>query len=123
MRIGLVGHSHMGIVSSVGWASLGYDVVSVDTDKKLADELSQGIFPISEPQLSELFAEHKTKITYSTDFSLLKDCSLVLLVRDTPTKDDNTGDIKVISDLIDRAMPNLMKGAIFVSLSQAPVGF
>jgi len=39
----------MGIVSSVGWASLGYGVISVDKDENVAASLGRGVFPVSEP--------------------------------------------------------------------------
>ncbi|OHB23166.1 MAG: hypothetical protein A2939_00295 [Parcubacteria group bacterium RIFCSPLOWO2_01_FULL_48_18] len=113
----------MGIVSSVGWASLGYGVISVDKDENVVASLGRGVFPVLEPHLEELWKKHHGRITYSPDFSLLQDCPLVILVRDTPTNDDNTGNTDVLVDLVTRALPHVAQNGVFVSMSQVPVGF
>lgn len=122
-RIGLIGHSHMGIVLSVGWASLGYEVVSVDWEPDLAAALSRGEFPVAEPRLQELFAKHKQLIKYSADFSFLSGCPVVILARDTPTAADNTINTEILLELSRRALPYFQEGTVFISMSQVPVGF
>lgn len=123
MRIGLIGHSHMGIVASVGFASLGYEVSSVDKEQEIALRLAKGELPISEPGLGEFWQKYHDKIVYSSDFSLLKDCQAVFLVKDTPTDETNAGNVEVLFALVDDAAPHLSQDVIFVSMSQLPVGF
>ena len=46
-----VGLSHLGIVSSIAWASFGRAVVGYDPDADRVKALEQGRFPIHEPGL------------------------------------------------------------------------
>lgn len=122
-RIGLIGQSHMGIITGLGWASLGYEVMNVDTDPNLAAALSRGQFPIREPRLEELFDKHRHLIQYSSDFSLLSSCPLIILTKDTPTDENNGVKPEVLLELIRRAAPYFRNDVVFVSMSQVPVGF
>ena len=53
---GFLGLSHLGIVSSIGWASLGSPVVGVDLEAQPVERLGRGELPVHEPGLPEAFA-------------------------------------------------------------------
>jgi UDPglucose 6-dehydrogenase len=120
---GFVGLSHLGIISSIGWASFGAPVVAVDLDRAAVDTLRAGALPVHEPSLPELFARAREQMTFSEDFARLRDCPLVIVARDVPTDDGNSSDASVVPRLIDAAVPHLRPGATLAVMSQVPAGF
>jgi len=120
---GFVGLSHLGIISSVGWASFGVPVIAADLDRAAVDTLRAGTLPVHEPSLPELFARAREHMTFSADFAALRACPLVIVARDVPTDDGNSSDASVILRLIDAAVPHLQPGATLAVMSQVPAGF
>ena len=55
MKIGFIGMSHLGIVSSLAIASKNYQVICFDNSEKLIKKLNNDIFPIEEPNLNVFF--------------------------------------------------------------------
>jgi UDPglucose 6-dehydrogenase len=120
---GFLGLSHLGIVSSVGWASLGSPVVGVDLDGEPVARLGRGELPVHEPGLPEAFAAARSRMRFTTDPRALGDCPLVIVSRDVPTDDANGSDTAAVTRLIDAAIPHLRPGAVLAVMSQVPPGF
>ena len=119
---GFLGLSHLGIISGIGWASLGSRVVGVDLDPEPVDRLRRGELPVHEPALPELFAAHRDRLTFSPDPAALAECDLVVVSRDIPTDTDNGSDPTVVERLIEAAIPHLRPGSAFVLMSQVSPG-
>ena len=120
---GFLGLSHLGIVSSVGWASFGEAVVAVDLDRGPVDRLGRGELPVHEPALDALFARVRGSMTFSTDPAALGACPLVIVARDVPTDAANTSDPAVVLEAIDAALPHLRQDVTLAVMSQVPPGF
>ncbi len=120
---GFLGLSHLGIVSSIGWASFGEPVVAVDLDPVPVEALAGGTLPVHEPALPELFASARGRMTFSTDPASLAGCPLVIVARDVPTDAQNTSDTSVVLRLVDAAVPHLRQGVTLALMSQVPPGF
>jgi UDPglucose 6-dehydrogenase len=54
LRLTVLGSGRLGITHAACMASLGFDVVGVDTDRGKVDQLNAGDLPIYEPELREL---------------------------------------------------------------------
>jgi len=121
--IGFLGLSHLGTVSSIGWASLGADIVCVDVDPTPVRLLSEGRLPVHEPDLARLLAEAGPRMRFTTDPAQLTDCPLVIVARDVPTDDANRSDTSAVHVLMDAAIPHLRTGVTLVLMSQVPPGF
>ena len=69
MRISIFGSGYVGLVSAVGFAELGNNVVCVDVDEKRIKALKDGVCPIYEPGLEPLLAKNiaEKRITFSTN--------------------------------------------------------
>src|SRR6266436_2289011 len=119
---GFLGLSHLGIISSIGWASLGSGVVAVDLEAEPVDRLRKGELPVHEPSLPELFASTRERMTFSTDPSALAACDLVVVSRDIPTDTDNGSDPSVVNRLLEAAIPHLRPGSTLVLMSQVSPG-
>lgn len=116
-----VGMSHLGIVSGIGWASLGRPVVAFDPDAALIARLEKGQLPIHEPGLAEALA--RSRVRFTADPEAIASCPLVVVARDVPTDDDNVSSLKPIEEMFDRILPHVGKGATLVHMSQVPPGF
>lgn len=121
--IGFVGLSHLGIVSSVCWASMGWEVIGVDTDVETVSQLTCGRLPIHEPRLAELFTDNHERLKFSCEFFDLSECDIVFVSLDTETDEDNRSDLSKIRRLIEQVIPRLTSGVTVVLMSQVPVGF
>ena len=54
LRLTVLGAGHLGITHAASMASLGFNVLGVDTDRGKVDQLNAGHLPIYEPDLEEL---------------------------------------------------------------------
>lgn len=120
---GFLGLSHLGIVSSVGWASLIGPVVAVDADGPTVAGLTEGRLPVHEPSLPELFDAVRGRMRFTTDPAALAACPLVVVARDVPTDDANVSDVSAVVALVEAAIPHLRPGVTLVVMSQVPPGF
>jgi len=120
---GFVGLSHLGIISSIGWASFGGPVIAADLDEGPVEALRRGVLPVHEPSLEDLFGRARQRMTFSTDFSHLRHCPLVIVARDVPTDEANASDPSVVLRLLDAAVPHLQQDVTLAVMSQVPTGF
>jgi UDPglucose 6-dehydrogenase len=121
--IAVVGLSHLGVTTSTGLASLGFQVLGVDPDQETVRRLQQGdcIFP--EPSLLELLAAHRARMVFTTDFAEIAACDVVIFGQDTLITDENEMDLSRIDSLIESMIPHFRDGATILLMSQVPVGF
>lgn len=122
--IAVIGLWHLGEVYSTGLAELGHTVIGISEDFATIEKFDQGIPPLPEPQLEELMAKHKKegRLSYSTDYASIKECSVVWLTFDTPVSDDDEVDLSPIMHAVDASTAYLQEGVLFVVSSQLPVG-
>ena len=120
---GFLGLSHLGIVSSIGWASFGEPVVAVDLEPAPVAARAAGRLPVHEPGLTELFGRVGARMTFSTDPAALSTASLVIVARDVPTDTADASDPSAVLRLVDAAIPHLRDGVTLVVMSQVPPGF
>lgn len=120
---GFLGLSHLGLVSSVGWASSIGPVVAVDTDAAAVAGLAAGRLPVHEPGLAERLHDARDRVRFTTDCAALAACPLVVVARDVPTDEDDVSDVSAVQALVEAALPHLAPGATLAIMSQVPAGF
>jgi UDPglucose 6-dehydrogenase len=121
--IGFVGLSHLGLNYSLATVAKGFEVVAYDPDGMLAARCAAGKFPIDEPGFSELFAQHRDRIRYTSDETALVQCELVFYSLDVRTNERNESDLGPLTALIRATAPKLLPGTIAVILSQVSPGY
>jgi UDPglucose 6-dehydrogenase len=121
--IGFVGLSHLGLNYSLATAAKGFDVVAYDPDAALTARCAAGKFPIDEPGFSELFAQHRERILYTSDETALARCELVFYSLDVVTNERNESNVAPLSALIRATAPKLSPGTTAVILSQVSPGY
>jgi UDPglucose 6-dehydrogenase len=121
--IGFIGLSHLGLTYSLATAAKGFDVVAYDPDNRLTVRCAAGEFPIEEPGFAELFAQHRERIRYTSDETVLAKCELVFYSLDVRTNERNESDPSLLTALIGATAPKLSQGTVAVVLGQVSPGY
>jgi len=88
MRLFLVGAGHVGLVTAVGMARLGHELVVSDIDAGRVERLQAGETPIFEPGLRDALLELSPRLTFTTDPRPPAGISFSFVVVSTPTDAD-----------------------------------
>ena len=86
-RIGYAAMTHLGLNSGVATAEKGFETVCFDADRALIERLGKGDLPVREPDLPELLATNRARITFTAEAADLAQCDLVYVALDVPTDD------------------------------------
>jgi UDPglucose 6-dehydrogenase len=58
MKLAVAGTGYVGLVTAVCLASVGHDVVCVETNKEKLELLTNGVSPIFEPSVEKMMHDH-----------------------------------------------------------------
>lgn len=123
MKIGFAGLTHLGINYSLASAGRGFETVAYQADEVLIQSLSQGLFPISEPGLQELWQKSKESIRYTSQLQKLETCEVVFITIDVVTDDENRADLGPLNRLLDTVVSAISSQTTLVIMSQVQPGF
>jgi UDPglucose 6-dehydrogenase/GDP-mannose 6-dehydrogenase len=101
----VLGTGYVGLVSAVGLANQGHDVVGIDVRPEIVDSLSHGESPIFEPGLSDSLAAALSagRIRFSVpDTAALASAEVILIAVGTPTVNGHI-DLSFITSAADMA--------------------
>jgi UDPglucose 6-dehydrogenase len=124
MQIGIIGTGYVGLVTAVGLAELGHDVIGTDTAAEKIDKARQGIAHIYEPGLDELLKKNleQGNLRFEHDLDLTIQASDVLFVCvSTPQREDGSADMTYVEAVSRRIAENLNKYKLVVEKSTVPV--
>ncbi len=121
--IGYAGMTHLGLCSGIAAASKGFSVVGYHGDAELITAIESGDLPVVEPELDEMFAASRERLTFSATPECLNECDVVYVAVDVPTDDDGKSDLSPIEAMIETVTPHLNDTAVLVILCQVPPGF
>ncbi len=121
--IGFCGMTHLGLNSAVATIAKGFEVICFDQNSSLINEIIENKLPVIEPQLNDLLNEHKERIFFSSDVSVLSECDVVYVAPDVPTDDNGKSDLSGITELLSIVIPALKQDSTLVILSQVSPGF
>lgn len=121
--VAIAGLTHLGIVTGVGLASRGFQVIAWDGDVARIERLAAGDPIVSEPDLPELLARHRERLTFTSDIADLSEAVLVYIAADVPTDERGVSELGGIQDLLDRVIGTIGPEAILTILCQVPPGF
>lgn len=124
MKIGVIGTGYVGLVTAVGLADLGHDVVGTDVVSEKIEKASQGIPHIYEPGLEELLKKNlKTgSLSFSDDLDNTIQASDVLFVCvNTPQREDGSADMSFVESVSRMIAENLNSYKLIVEKSTVPI--
>ncbi|MCX7973095.1 MAG: UDP-glucose/GDP-mannose dehydrogenase family protein [Candidatus Aminicenantes bacterium] len=124
MKIGIIGTGYVGLVTAVGLAELGHQVIATDKDINKIKKLEQGIIPIYEPGLEELFSKVRAKglISFTPDLSAaIRAADVIFVCVGTPPTADGSADMSQIEEVARKIAENLNNYKLIVEKSTVPV--
>ncbi len=124
MKIGIIGTGYVGLVTAVGLAELGHSVIATDKDKEKIAKLQQGIMPIYEPGLEELYEKTRAKqlIAFSADLNeTIQTSDVIFVCVGTPPTAEGAADMSQIEEVARRIAENLNAYKLIVEKSTVPV--
>lgn len=124
MKIGIIGTGYVGLVTAVGLAEFGHEVIATDKDTGKIFQLQQGLIPIYEPGLEELYQKNmkEGRLAFSPDLAFTVQTSGVIFVCvGTPPTPDGAADMSQVEEVARRIAENLNDYKLIVEKSTVPV--
>lgn len=124
MKIGIIGTGYVGMVTAVGLAELGHDVVGTDVVPEKIAKASQGIAPIYEPGLEEMLKSNLKKgtLSFSTDLiQTILSADVLFVCVNTPQREDGSADMSYVESVSRDIAQHLNGYKLIVEKSTVPV--
>ena len=114
-RVAIVGLGYVGLPLSLQFARSGLTVVGLDIDSAKVELLNDGKSFIDHIDSAEV-AEHRESDTFSasTDFSLVREASAVVICVPTPLSKNREPDISYVIRTAEAIAPHLQTGTLVV---------
>ena len=125
MKVCVQGLWHLGSVTAACLASVGHEVVGLDSDQSVISALNEGKAPLFEPDLNLLISEgiKSGRLRFMSDMAnACNDAEVLWVTFDTPVDDNDVADIDFVINQIKSAVMLLSDGALVLVSSQLPVG-
>ncbi|MHC2995228.1 MAG: UDP-glucose/GDP-mannose dehydrogenase family protein [Candidatus Atribacteria bacterium] len=124
MKITVIGAGYVGLVTAVGFAELGNEVVCIDKLPSKIDKLSKGISPIFEPGLTEMFQKHikRNKIHFTNEIEDgIAFSEVIFLCVGTPQGDTGKADLSQIEEASKDIAKCMKSYKLIIEKSTVPV--
>lgn len=125
MNITIVGTGYVGLVTGTTLAELGNSVYCVDIDEKKVEGMKNGIVPIYEPNLEEMFHRNiqSQRLFFTTNLKEALDKSeVVYLALPTPPGEDGSADLSYVLGVANEIGEMMTEYKVIVNKSTVPVG-
>ncbi len=125
MRLSVIGCGYLGTVHAAALASLGHEVIGVDTDPQRIAELTAGRAPFYEPGLQELLVStlETGRLRFTGNIADVAAAELHFLCVGTPSSADGAkAELAYLHSALEGLLPHLSDGAVVAGKSTVPVG-
>lgn len=128
MKIGVVGTGYVGLVTGTCFAEMGNEVLCIDINAEKVAQLQDGVLPIFEPGLEDIFHRNQDsgRLTFSTELADAMGSEAIFLALPTPQGDDGGADLSYIlkaAEDIGKMLSKTKPGhTVIVDKSTVPVG-
>lgn len=125
MRITIVGTGYVGLVTGTCFAEMGNTVICVDNNEAKIKKMHQGVVPIYEPDLENLFTRNisESRLNFTTDLiEACEEAQIIFLALPTPPSEDGSADLSYILGVADQLGKILKKYTVIINKSTVPVG-
>lgn len=91
MKLAVFGLGKLGAPLAAVFAHKGHQVVGVDVNPGAVDAINRGETPVDEPQLAELIAQNRERLSATDDAAgAARDCEASLIIVPTPSRADGS---------------------------------
>jgi len=125
MKLTIAGTGYVGLVTGTGFANLGNDVLCFDIDREKIDSLNNGIIPIYEPGLDEIYKRNvetgRLKFTSDTQ-KAIQESEIIFICVNTPTNEHQEADLTAVIEVAKAVGQHMNEYKVVVNKSTVPVG-
>lgn len=128
MKISIIGTGYVGLVSGVGFAEAGHDVICMDVNEERIEGLNIGLSPIYEPGLADMLRANIDRHTIGFTTSIqdaVDHAEVIFIAVGTPPSEDGSADlghVLAVASEIGRAIKPWTKPLLVIVKSTVPVG-
>lgn len=125
MRLSVIGCGYLGSVHAAAMASIGHEVVGIDSDPRKVAVLSRGRAPLHEPRLDALIAEGVAsgRLSFTGDIAAVAAARVHFVAVGTPQKAGGyAADLAYVDAAVEALIPHLAPGDVVAGKSTVPVG-
>ncbi len=125
MNIAIVGTGYVGLVTGTCLADFGNQVFCVDIDSKKVENMKNGLVPIYEPGLEEVFHRNikSNRLHFTTNIDeALEKCDVLFLALPTPPGEDGSADLSYVLGVAKSIGQKMTSYKVIVNKSTVPVG-
>jgi UDPglucose 6-dehydrogenase len=125
MKIAVIGTGYVGLVTGTCFAETGNTVVCVDIDEHKIEKMKNGIVPIYEPGLENLFHKNieRNHLSFTTNLEEgIKGAKIIFLALPTPPGEDGSADLKYVLGVAEDLGKLITDYVVIVDKSTVPVG-
>jgi UDPglucose 6-dehydrogenase len=126
--VGVVGAGYVGLVTGACLAHVGHQVTLVDKSADRIEQLGRGRVPIFEPDLEEMIARNRKRLSFTTKLSeAVHTVDIIFIAVDTPPGEDGSADLSSVATVaqgVGRALSEAKRTRplVVVNKSTVPVG-
>ena len=125
MKVSVIGLGHVGSVAAAGLASMGHDVIGIDSDGEKVNAFRQGAVPLYEPELSDLInktlGQGKLSFFHTSEVSgPLGD--VIIITTGTPDREAGAADLGQVRSALEWIKNKQPGGGVVVMKSTVPPG-
>jgi len=125
MKIAVVGTGYVGLVTGTCFAETGNHVTCVDINEAKIKQMQDGIVPIYEPGLEDMFHRNvnEGRLNFTTSLAEgIEGAKVIFLALPTPPGEDGSADLKYILKVAHDLGPLLKDYTVIIDKSTVPVG-
>jgi len=125
MKLAVAGTGYVGLVTGTGFANLGNEVICYDIDNKKIDLMANGVIPIYEPGLEEMYRRNleSGRLQVTTDtIKSIRESDIIFICVGTPNNKHNQVDLTAVKEVAKDIGKYMNEYKIVVNKSTVPVG-
>ena len=125
MKLSVIGVGYLGAVHAATMASVGHDVVAVDSDEGRVAALASGTAPFVEPGFDGLLRQtlDSGRLHFTADYRDVAEAVLHFIAVGTPQRpDSHAADLTHVYAAVGSLLPHIRPGAVVAGKSTGPVG-
>lgn len=125
MRVAIIGTGYVGLTTAVTLAYLGNEVTCLDTNSEKIALLQQGIVPIHEPHLDDVFASVNQRMRFTTDYGQadISNTDVIIIAVGTPSLPDGKANLTYLHQAAKSIAEQLGDSfTLIVNKSTVPIG-
>lgn len=123
MKIAIAGTGYVGLVTGVCLASVGHEVVCVDSDINKISALKNGKAPIFETGVEELMESCRGRLEYTCDCeAAYRDSQVIFICVGTPERGDGYANLKYVYEAAEQIAETAAADCVVIVKSTVPIG-